>query len=255
MQATVNNQLLEILRTRGITTLHQAGFSIAVDSVFEPPCSIKWMDIQYSLDLGAFSYAVSGYFFATKIGRYVSIGEQAQVGRHAHPMSWLSSSPLFYMPTKDVLGADYAQSVELEPSTDFLRHSLPVELKITEIGHDVWVGHGAFIMPGVKIGDGAVVAAKAVVTRDVPPYAVVAGVPARVVKQRFTDGIIEQMLQLRWWQYAYWDLKGITIDDPLRFIGEISERAENGSITEYKPEKVSLSHLMREFASQQAETD
>lgn len=239
MLLTLYPQLISALRDKGITTLHHPGVSIALNSTFEPPCSIKWIDIQYSLEMGAFSYAVSGYFFAVKIGRYVSIGEQVQIGRHAHPMSWLSTSPVFYMHCKDVLDTDYYGTGDAGPG-DFLSTSPNVELKITEIGNDVWIGHGAFILPGVKIGNGAVVAAKAVVTKDVPPYAVVAGVPAKVVKQRFPDDVVEKLLQIQWWEYAYWDLKGITIDDHTRFIPELEDRITNGTIGLYQPEKVQL---------------
>lgn len=71
----------------------------------------------------------------------------------------------------------------------------------TAIGNDVWVGYDALILPGVTIGDGAVVGARAVVTRDVPPYAVVAGNPARIVRRRFDDADIARLLEIRWWDW------------------------------------------------------
>lgn len=71
----------------------------------------------------------------------------------------------------------------------------------TVIGNDVWIGYGALIMPGVRIGDGAVIASRAVVTRDVPPYAVAGGNPARVIKKRFCDADIERLLCVAWWNW------------------------------------------------------
>jgi chloramphenicol O-acetyltransferase type B len=71
----------------------------------------------------------------------------------------------------------------------------------TEVGNDVWIGTQALIMPGVKIGDGAVIGARAIVTHDVRPYAVVGGVPAREIKRRFSDEQIEALLDLRWWDW------------------------------------------------------
>ena len=71
------------------------------------------------------------------------------------------------------------------------------------IGHDVWIGHGAIILPGVTIGHGAVVAAGAVVTKDVAPYAVVAGVPARFLKWRFAPQVAERITQLAWWDWEH----------------------------------------------------
>lgn len=77
----------------------------------------------------------------------------------------------------------------------------------TVVGNDVWIGHGATIMPGVTIGDGAVIAAQAVVSADVRPYAVVAGNPAREIKRRFDDAVVEELLRLRWWD---WPVEHIT---------------------------------------------
>lgn len=77
----------------------------------------------------------------------------------------------------------------------------------TVIGNDVWIGYEATIMPGVKIGDGAIIAAKSVVTKDVKPYTIVGGNPARVIRQRFTDEIINDLLEIAWWN---WDIEKIT---------------------------------------------
>lgn len=82
----------------------------------------------------------------------------------------------------------------------------------TVIGNDVWIGYEAIIMPGVKIGDGAIVAAKSVVTKDVPPYAAVGGNPAGVIRKRFNDDIIELLLNLKWWD---WDIERITANIPV----------------------------------------
>ena len=82
-------------------------------------------------------------------------------------------------------------------------------MKQTTIGNDVWIGQGAFIKGGVTIGDGAIVAAHAVVVKDVPPYAVVGGVPARVIKYRFDEDAIKDLLEIKWWNYdlaAFGDL-------------------------------------------------
>jgi virginiamycin A acetyltransferase len=77
----------------------------------------------------------------------------------------------------------------------------------TEIGHDVWIGYDATIMPGVKIGHGAVIASKSVVTSDVPPYSIVGGNPAQLIKKRFDDQTIQNLLDIAWWD---WDAEKIT---------------------------------------------
>lgn len=77
----------------------------------------------------------------------------------------------------------------------------------TIIGNDVWIGYQALIMPGVKIGDGAVIAAKSIVVKDIPPYAIVGGNPARLIKQRFSDAEIQLLLAIKWWD---WEIEKIT---------------------------------------------
>lgn len=77
----------------------------------------------------------------------------------------------------------------------------------TVIGNDVWIGYGATIMPGIKIGDGAIIGAQSVVTRDVPAYSIVGGNPAKEIRKRFEDSVIEDLLNIRWWD---WDIQKIT---------------------------------------------
>ena len=77
----------------------------------------------------------------------------------------------------------------------------------TVIGNDVWIGHEAAIMPGVKVADGAIIAAKSLVTKDVSPYTIVGGNPATLIRQRFTDETIQMLLKVSWWN---WDIEKIT---------------------------------------------
>ncbi|MDE6773391.1 MAG: CatB-related O-acetyltransferase, partial [Treponemataceae bacterium] len=69
----------------------------------------------------------------------------------------------------------------------------------TVVGNDVWIGQNVTIMPGIRIGDGAIIGARAVVTKDVPPYTIVGGVPAKPIRKRFSDDVIEKLLKLKWW--------------------------------------------------------
>src|SRR6267154_3760508 len=103
MPVKLTQELIEKLQSLGVSTLLRPGVMLPDDVVFEPPCSLKWMGVNHSLHLGAFSYAVSGFYFGCRIGRYCSFGEQVQIGRHAHPMHWASTSPFFYWQYKDVL--------------------------------------------------------------------------------------------------------------------------------------------------------
>ena len=131
-----------------------------------------------------------------EIGSYCSIGPSAHIGIGglcaAHPMNWLSTHPFQY--NKTLLGYDEAYSNKDRTTYPFQDVS-----PITHIGSDVWIGFGAQIKRGVMIGHGAVIAAAAVVTNDVPPYMMAAGVPAKIKRPRFSDKVISELLELRWW--------------------------------------------------------
>lgn len=238
----LTKKLIENLRQHGVSTFLHEGAVLPSDTVLEPPCSLKWMDIKHSLHLGAFSYGVNGFYFGCRIGRYCSFGEEVQIGRHPHAMHWMSTSPFFYSPYKNIIDMDLPKGIELSPVHDFKRKTRPVTAKITTIGNDVWIGHGAFILPGVTIGDGAVVGAMAVVTKDVPPYAVVVGSPARIMKFRFPDAQVKALLASQWWDYAPWDLKGAPVDNIpvlLKFLKDI----QASNLPKYTPEKIMLTEL------------
>ena len=207
----ITAQRKQCLLQSGISTHLPDGFLLPDDTVFEPPCSLKWMRAEWSLRLSAFSYAVSGYYFGAQIGRYTSIGEDVQLGRGSHPITWASTSPAFYEPHQYVFDHSIPEAAEFKINAPYLppRH--------TVIGNDVYIGHGAFLRSGVRVGDGAVVAACSVVTKDVPPYAVVAGVPATIKKMRHTEAVIERMQRTCWWDYAFWDLSGAPVSRPDEF--------------------------------------
>jgi acetyltransferase-like isoleucine patch superfamily enzyme len=234
----IDSDLKAKLLEARVSTLHGGVFNLPDDTVFEPPCSIKWMQAEHSLRLGAFSYAVSGYYFAASIARYVSIGEQVQIGRGSHPVRWASTSPVFYQRYEAVLNFTVPEAVNHKTNAPY------IAAKTTTIGNDVYIGHGALLMQGVTIGDGAVIGAGAVVTKDVPPFAIVAGNPARVKSMRFDDATIERMLRVKWWDYAFWDLSGAPVADPQAFLDFVESRVAAG-IKPYAPDMIAL----RSFAN------
>ena len=103
------------------------------------------------------------------------------------------------------------------------------------IGNDVWIGQDVLIARGVIIGDGAVVGAGSVITKDVPPYAVVGGAPAKLIKWRFPMDVIVDLQRLRWWDYALPQLNNLALDDPRRFITQMTRVIADGSLTKLQP--------------------
>lgn len=137
--------------------------------------------------LGRYSYlSYDCEVINCEIGAFCSISDHVFIGGAEHPISYVSTSPVFL------------NVVHSGPTKRFAKFSLP-ETKKTIIGNDVWVGHGVTIKQGVRIGNGAIVGSGAVVTKDVPDYAIVGGVPASIIRYRFSDGIIQQLLQSKWW--------------------------------------------------------
>lgn len=142
-----------------------------------------------------YTYIGSNCFLQNvSIGKFCSVAKHSLIGLGTHPSYLLSTSPLFYRKNNPL-------------KIEFLKNDIEfIEYEPVEIGNDVWIGARATIMDGVKIGTGAIIASGAVVTKDVPPYAIVGGVPAKLIKYRFNDNLITKLLSSTWWD---WDLDKI----------------------------------------------
>ncbi len=140
------------------------------------------------------------------IGSFTSISNNVIIGGGQHPMDWVAMSPVFYE-GKDSVKVKFSEYPR-EP------------VKRTIIGHDVWIGQGALIKQGIKIGNGAVVGMGSVVTKNVLPYTIVAGNPAKKIKDRFDVRIAKKIGETRWWELDEQELKNKAIDirDPLAFV-------------------------------------
>lgn len=140
--------------------------------------------------LGNFTYISTGTRITrTSLGAFCSIGPECMIGLGKHPSQiFISTHPVFF-------------STLNQSGITFSDRSYFNEFQSIEIGNDVWIGARSIVLDGVKIGNGAIIAAGSVVTRNIPPYSIVGGVPAKIIRYRFTDSQIEFIDSSRWWEF------------------------------------------------------
>ena len=200
--------------------------------VFEKLQILKASEVK----IGAYTYFMSARIrVKTSIGRFCSIARDIVIGEPNHPLNWLSTSPIQYK-----IDNKWDKHKSL---LDFKLIEIPRESNKVlfgsscSIGNDVWIGDRVTILRDVKISDGAVIASGAVVTKDVPPYAIVGGVPAKVIRYRFDEETIKKLLSLKWWDFDVKFLSGLPFDDIHECIKKLEElKASNSNIykkTEY----------------------
>lgn len=156
----------------------------------------------------------------TTTGNFTVIARESRVGLGPHPMNLLTPHSIFYKNKPWGFHPDWVAPVQFE------------EEKRIIIGSDVWIGSRAIVMDGVTIGDGAIVAAGSVVTKDVPPFAIVGGAPAKLIRYRFSNEMIKRLLEIKWWNLpdekiseviGLFHIKNLSIEDVNKFFPKNTE--------------------------------
>jgi acetyltransferase-like isoleucine patch superfamily enzyme len=147
--------------------------------------------------IGDMSYVARGSRISnTTIGKFTCVGPESLIGLGRHPTEgFVSSHPAFY-------------SLLLQSQISFVTTQKFDEFLPITIGHDVWIGARAIVLDGAEIGDGAIIAAGSVVAGTIPPYAIAGGAPARVIRYRFEEDMVAQLLESRWWDLSFETLRG-----------------------------------------------
>ncbi|QXP50775.1 CatB-related O-acetyltransferase [Cellulophaga sp. HaHa_2_95] len=173
----------------------EAGCKISPDTKIKSKARIFYNTSLNNCNISEFTYIGSSCFLQnTSVGKFCSVAKHSLIGLGIHPTDLISTTPLFYRKNNPLKVKLLKEDLGFE------------EYKPITIGHDVWIGARAIVMDGVEIGTGAIVASGAVVTKDIPPYAIVGGVPAKLIKYRFSEEKIEELLSSEWWE---WDLEKI----------------------------------------------
>lgn len=176
------------------------GFScnIGLHSYFEGMNQVH-PNASFDGELGFGSYIGPESMINGKIGRFTSIAPHARcnVGRHPYTYPYVTTAPCFFSlnPNHSQNGSTFATSQEY----DELAYADKEKKYVISVGNDCWIGEGAFIVGGTEIADGVVVLAHAVVTKNVPPYAIVGGVPAKIIGYRYSEDDIKFLLKIKWW--------------------------------------------------------
>ena len=194
---TQDDVKLEDFKAKGVTVPGKPPF-IHGDLSFEAPITLNNCVIGGPSFIGRFSY-VGNFSYVeshTSIGRFCSIATSCTIGAAGHPLDWLSTHPF-----------QYQGQIE----------------KHTKIGHDVWIGANSVVLAGVTIGHGAVVGAGAVVTKDVPPYAIVTGTPAIIMRFRFSPNVIAELLSLQWWDLSGKEIQSLKFNDVDKCLAQLRE--------------------------------
>ena len=219
------------LKARNIHLYAKTAFQPAAHVECEAPVKIGGQ-VAFKGSIGAYTYVRQGCRLAPglrSIGRYCSIAPGVLIGDGNHPTDWLSTHPFQWGATP---------LVDQDEDRTYIRYKR--EKASITIGHDVWIGTNVIITPGKKIGDGAIVAAGSVVTKDVEPYTIVGGVPARPIRKRFDFRLIRAISALEWWRYDANSLLGVSFNDPWRAVREIRGRIRSGTLVEIPREIVTV---------------
>lgn len=208
------------------------GHHIDAGSTFEVEESIVLNGNLIPKKFGFMSYTNSRLHYGCEIGRYCSIAANVRIMGAAHPTNLFTTSPVVYNKDFKLLSL-FLEKQNNYKSFEFIEHDESAKPFTT--GHDVWIGEDVLIAHGIHIGHGAIIAARSVVTKDVPAYSIVAGAPAIVKKYRFNEKTIEKIIKLRWWDYNIIDFNDLFNNNISYFIDGFYEKLYRKEISVLTP--------------------
>lgn len=166
----------------------------------------------YDSKIDDYSYiGRNGLIMNTEIGKYCSIADDCKIGCAEHPIEWVSTSPVFHK-GRNILRKNFNQ---IEYKTN----------KRTIIENDVWIGNNVLIKAGIRVGNGAIIGMGSIVTKDVEPYSIIAGVPAKKIRDRFSEENKKALLDTKWWEWSDEIIEKCSdnINDVQKFLDKIEE--------------------------------
>lgn len=230
MKQILSNKDASLLRLNNVTRFG-GGSYVAADTIrHSGKAKIEMLSRHPGntlMSMGAYSYCVSNaqQIFQLKLGRFCSIARDVDVYHGIHPLAWASTSPFSYAPFFRNLDNDFRYE-----GADPGFHDSYGDVTA---GSDVWIGAFAKLKGGISIGHGAVVAACSNVVKDVPPYAIVGGNPAKTIRMRFDEHIVERMLTVQWWNLNITHLRKQKFSNVEQFLAMCEKAKSEGSASKY----------------------
>jgi len=212
-------------------------------AVVEPFSTISQGSHFYSI--GSFSSVSSVLPVKSVVGRYTSIGENLKVLGFRHPIEAVTTSSASFNFSRENVSSYFAfvedrDGVILKPNSADV--SVQPRNQTLVIGNDVWIGSNVTISGGIKVGDGAIIAGNSLVTKDVPAYAIIGGNPAKIIKYRFPEAIIEKFKAIKWWEYELSDLYSLDLSEPELFLDRFENQKHN--IRKYQLNPINLADIL-----------
>ncbi len=205
----------------------------------EPYCS--FMGQHTICSMGSFSYSWSGLPTWLKLGRYCSIAGGLKFMGERHPYERISSSSFTYdsnfVVVSKYLEDNGLKGLDIEPTQTAFNNA--------RFGNDVWIGEGVTLANNIQIGDGAIVAANSHVVKDVPPYAIVGGNPAKIIKYRFPEKVIERLLRIQWWHYSFVNFENKSFLEPTIALDILEDKIAKGEALTYRPTLITAAAMLK----------
>ncbi|WP_308400742.1 CatB-related O-acetyltransferase [Campylobacter insulaenigrae] len=207
----------------------------------EEYCAFKFSNIFHSM--GSFSFSGSFLPHYTEVGRYCSIADGVSMFNFQHPLDRISTASFTYETNHSFINdASLKQINKIFPVKP---HNPSSSIQKLNIQNDVWIGKDVLLKQGITLETGCVIGQRSVVTKDVPAYAIVAGVPAKIIRYRFDDKTIERLLKIKWWNYHFADFNDIDLSIPINhYLDALEEKIIKNNIQIYNPKKLYFKDLL-----------